>query len=253
MRASSPTCEGRRSFAFTLLELLVVIGIIGLVATLLVPALARAKAQAQSIRCTNNLRQRAIALQLYSEDNDSRYPFWNGSVSEVPLYWHDLLEHYGSLVWTNPAAHCPAYRGIIDHARMSAFPRGSYAYNCLGTSGTSFYTDPHSPRGLGWYPVSEAAVREWDVKAPSEMYALADARVYPDPSHPGSSTWTGLTWMNIGVSNPGEVQLLRHGRNYNVAFLDAHVWKVRRSDYVDAAKTGQNWNRDHQQHLGDPP
>jgi prepilin-type processing-associated H-X9-DG protein len=230
-----------------------VIAILGLLAALLAPALSHGKAQAQRIRCLNNLRQRTVALHLYSDDNSFRYPFWNGSISKVPVYWHDLLEAYDSLAWTNRASHCPAYRGIIDNAQISAFPRGSYAYNCLGTSGTSFFVAPHNPRGLGWYPLTESAVSESDVTSPGEMYALSDARVYTDPSRPGSSRWTGLTWMNIGLSNPGEVQPFRHQRNYNVCFVDGHCSSVKRSDYTDAAKTGQNWNRDHQTHLGEPP
>ena len=58
---------------FTLIELLVVIFIIAILAALLLPALAKAKAAAKSAACKSNLRQLAIALDLYVDDNE-KYP-----------------------------------------------------------------------------------------------------------------------------------------------------------------------------------
>lgn len=66
--------NNRTRVAFTLVELLVVITIIGILAALLMPALARSKAKAYNTACLNNLRQLAIATRLYSSDNDERLP-----------------------------------------------------------------------------------------------------------------------------------------------------------------------------------
>jgi len=60
--------------AFTLVELLVVLGVIGLLASLLLPAVSRATEAGRSTACLGNLRQVGIALQLYVQDNHNRLP-----------------------------------------------------------------------------------------------------------------------------------------------------------------------------------
>jgi len=62
------------STAFTLMELLVVIAVVAILPTLLLPALAMAKHKAYRTSCINNLRQLAVYVQLYTDDNQDFFP-----------------------------------------------------------------------------------------------------------------------------------------------------------------------------------
>lgn len=111
--ARDPQCargvvEGRRSNrAFTLIELLVVIAIIAILASLLLPALARAKEKGRATVCLNNLRQTGVAALMYAEDNGGHIPI------DAPLLKGVT---WGSMLASNAAVRpfdlfvCPSYR-----------------------------------------------------------------------------------------------------------------------------------------------
>ena len=73
MRPNAPLRPGR-PVGFTLIELLVVIAIIAILASMLLLALTKAKEQANRTKCLINLKQIGLFMQLYTDDNDEKFP-----------------------------------------------------------------------------------------------------------------------------------------------------------------------------------
>ena len=91
------TCS-HRSRGFTLVELLVVIGIIALLVSILLPALSKARQAAQGVVCEANLRQIGAALMMYASDNKSRFFPAPYSQDTTPPQWQKCAWSYA--LWT---------------------------------------------------------------------------------------------------------------------------------------------------------
>jgi prepilin-type N-terminal cleavage/methylation domain-containing protein/prepilin-type processing-associated H-X9-DG protein len=102
-RGSRPS----RRTGFTLVELLVVIGIIALLISILLPALGKAREQGNALKCLSNIRQLGIAFQMYANENKSYYPAGSrlGTVRDEDWVWYQEVKTPG-----NPSA-TPPYPG----------------------------------------------------------------------------------------------------------------------------------------------
>jgi prepilin-type N-terminal cleavage/methylation domain-containing protein/prepilin-type processing-associated H-X9-DG protein len=267
--------------AFTLVELLVTIAIIGILAALLLTALSRSKAAARSASCKNHLHQMGMALQMYASENAGRYPYYAGAhddslhnspgLSNSKFWWSKLTAYY-PLNWTNADYHCPGYHGktggheLQKPGQTVSPPFGSYAYNALGVAILGFSKPFNLDLGLGYFAPTikvigstnkfgRNPVPEQYIAAPSEMFSIGESR-FVSPSVNGAEGGQDvarcglLNWHGTNIWGPFNFRFdpARHGKTYNQLFCDGHILAMAPSTLFDPAKTAALWNRDHQPH-----
>jgi prepilin-type N-terminal cleavage/methylation domain-containing protein/prepilin-type processing-associated H-X9-DG protein len=240
MRAASKGCR-----AFTLIELLVVIAIIAMLAALLLPALARAKAAGKKIQCVNNERQMAIAWLSYTSDNND----W--LVSNGEFYPPST----SSKLWVQGAFYYPEANTnatyLLDprYALFASYIRNTKLYLCPTDRNTVTVNGQTYPKlrsyslnaYLGW-------VGEWDTRLSSlyRVFKKHSELVPPAPS--GMFTFqdvnpNSICWPFFGVQMVQDTFFnfpnSSHGRGGVICFADGHVdfhrWRDQRTVSASSA------------------
>ena len=205
-----PTFQESRS-GFTLIELLVVIAIIALLASMLLPALSKAKEKGRSIRCLNNVRQIGLGYTFYADDNKDdivtlylfNKPPPTALIQDSVTWWVDLLRP--SLQGTNVIA-CPSVHngfGIaMNHVELSAWSTDSKPK--LSSIKNPVESVPITDAGL---------IRNIKEKDPDQWVEKPDS---------GFLYWRTPTNAGYYDSEPQRA-IGRHSRRANMGFVDGHA------------------------------
>ncbi len=257
-------CPRQLGRGFTLIELLVVIAIIAILAALLLPALARARQQAKSMQCVNNLRQLYLANTMYAAEWRGRYVLaapdldavggglrrWHGTRPGPDAEFDPEAGPFAEYLTDSRVKECPVFtefraRGEADDAFESG--TGGYGYNHAYVGGTAH---------LHEFPQSHRVSMQGDhVQHPSETIMFADAAM-PQPGHVVEYGFLEAPHFAspdepqgnaaFGIASPS--MHFRHQGRVNIVWCDGHVsnerwgWAPRRNIYDgDNGAWGVGW------------
>ena len=206
--------------AFTLIEILVVIAIVGLLAALLLPVFARARASGRRTSCASNLKQIGLALGLYANDYRS-YPYVDtGSRPDICLAWPNKLFSY---VKSEAVFECPSFAYGAFKASCPApdtstpgHPinfRGSYDVNLPNAS---YFKDPVTGITKESTPVPQRFTPTRYTRPSTTILLLDGDGGFVSPGYQEPTATDAATLANYGVD-------AHHEGGANVSFADGHV------------------------------
>jgi prepilin-type N-terminal cleavage/methylation domain-containing protein/prepilin-type processing-associated H-X9-DG protein len=216
---------GRRASAFTLIELLTVIAIIGILAAIIIPTVGAVRETARNATCKTRLRQWAVAFTLYANDNRGTYTVLNGqgpwcqvggSATQSPPYTRYL--NAGVTTGTSQDfgdfAYCPAQDGAKEYGSTVNSPLRTLYVAIVPTSGGVTVDAARISLNRAASPGKTIMLieRQWN-----------DATGTPAPVSGVNANDLSFRKENASSMSGHYVSFNRHKKRPNVAFMDAHV------------------------------
>ena len=216
---------------FTLIELLVVIAIIAILAAILFPVFAQARAKARQTACLSNTKQLGLALNMYAQDYDETLPPQNHNYNWAEMNIENLIHPYTKNmdIWA-----CPSSRTAVSEAQYNAAPKDRAwkvfinGQEKLASIGVNVSMFPYGDGTQLWGGPGSLAdsSKKGQVANLAQLARVADTVCFMDSRWPGVSAWPNQIGVNLGV--PGKT---RHSNTINIVFADGHAKAITGTPY----------------------